>query len=71
MLILTRRVAEVLYVGENVTVTVLAIKGNQVRIGVTAPSSVSVDREEVRARKALADPAGPRSSRNGEGQHSP
>jgi carbon storage regulator len=47
MLILTRRVGEVLMIGDNVTVTVLGIKGNQVRIGVNAPVDVSVHREEV------------------------
>lgn len=47
MLILTRRVGEVLKVGDEVTVTVLGVKGNQVRIGVDAPSDVSVHREEI------------------------
>ncbi len=47
MLILTRRIGETLVVGDEVTVTVLAVKGNQVRIGVTAPKDVSVHRQEV------------------------
>ena len=45
MLILTRRVGETLMVGDEVTVTVLGVKGNQVRIGVNAPKDVSVHRE--------------------------
>ncbi|MEH6584598.1 MAG: carbon storage regulator CsrA [Halioglobus sp.] len=47
MLILTRRVGESLMVGEEITVTVLGVKGNQVRIGVDAPRDVSVHREEI------------------------
>ena len=47
MLILTRRVGETLMVGEEVTVTVLGVKGNQVRIGVNAPRDVAVHREEI------------------------
>ena len=47
MLILTRRVNEKLMVGDDVTVTVLSISGNQVRIGVTAPRHVPVHREEI------------------------
>lgn len=47
MLILTRRVGETLMVGDDVTVTVLGVKGNQVRIGVNAPKEVSVHREEI------------------------
>jgi len=47
MLILTRRVGETLMIGDEVTVTVLGVKGNQVRIGVNAPKSVSVHREEI------------------------
>ena len=47
MLILTRRVGETLMVGDEVTVTVLGVKGNQVRIGVNAPKDVAVHREEI------------------------
>ncbi|HEJ6213558.1 TPA: carbon storage regulator CsrA [Pseudomonas aeruginosa] len=47
MLILTRRVGETLMVGDDVTVTVLGVKGNQVRIGVNAPKEVAVLREEI------------------------
>ncbi|HTX23437.1 MAG TPA: carbon storage regulator CsrA [Steroidobacteraceae bacterium] len=51
MLILTRRSGETVHIGEDVLVTVLAIKGNQVRIGIKAPRSVAVDREEIFERK--------------------
>ncbi len=47
MLILTRRVGETLMVGDEVTVTVLGVKGNQVRIGVNAPKDIAVHREEI------------------------
>jgi len=47
VLILTRRIGEAIVVGDDVLVTVLSIKGNQVRIGIQAPPSVSVDREEI------------------------
>ncbi len=47
MLILTRRVGETVMIGEEVTVTVLGVKGNQVRIGVNAPKTVAVHREEI------------------------
>jgi len=47
MLILTRRVGESLMIGDDVTVTVLGVKGNQVRIGVNAPRDVAVHREEI------------------------
>ena len=47
MLILTRRVGETLMVGDDVTITVLGVKGNQVRIGINAPKDVAVHREEI------------------------
>jgi carbon storage regulator len=47
MLILTRRVGETVMIGDEVTVTVLGVKGNQVRIGVNAPKDVAVHREEI------------------------
>ena len=47
MLILTRRVGETLMIGDSVSVTVLGVKGNQVRIGITAPKDVAVHREEI------------------------
>ncbi len=47
MLILTRKVGESLIIGDDVSIVVLGVKGNQVRIGVDAPKSVSVHREEI------------------------
>jgi carbon storage regulator len=47
MLILTRRVGETLKVGQDIDVTVLGVKGNQIRIGIEAPKSVAVHREEI------------------------
>ena len=47
MLILTRRIGETLMIGDKVTITVLGVKGNQVRLGVNAPKDVAVHREEI------------------------
>jgi carbon storage regulator CsrA len=50
VLILTRKVGEALVIGDRVTVTVLGVKGNQVRIGIDAPKTVSVNRQEIHDR---------------------
>lgn len=61
MLILTRRISEKICIGDDVTVQVLGVKGNQVRIGITAPKTVAVNREEIAKRIARegADRIGP------------
>lgn len=60
MLILTRRVGETINIGDDVTVTVLGVKGNQVRIGVVAPKDTAVDRQEIAERKRLEKARGER-----------
>ena len=57
MLILTRRIGETVMVGDEVTVTVLGVKGNQVRLGVNAPRSVAVHRQEIYERLQKEDAA--------------
>ncbi len=68
MLILTRRVGETLMVGDDVTVTVLGVKGNQVRIGVNAPKEVAVHREEIYQRIQKEREGGPE-GQPGQQQH--
>lgn len=58
MLILTRRVQEALMIGDNVVVTVLSVKGNQVRLGIDAPKDVEVHREEIYHRVKSGIPQG-------------
>jgi carbon storage regulator len=72
MLILTRRVGEVVMIGNDVTVTVLGVKGNQVRIGVNAPRDVAVHREEIfeRIKREERDGGSSESARPGNGQRS-
>ena len=74
MLILTRRVGETVVIGNDVTVTVLGVKGNQVRLGVNAPREVAVHREEIFERikreqdadaPAAAAPSGSATSKHG------
>ena len=70
MLILTRRVGETLMIGDEVTVTVLGVKGNQVRIGVNAPRDVAVHREEIYDRIKREQGEGiPASGSNGQDSH--
>lgn len=67
MLILTRRVGETLMIGDSVSVTVLGVKGNQVRIGITAPKDVAVHREEIFQRIQRGDePTSPGSEESSE-----
>jgi carbon storage regulator len=66
MLILTRRVGETLMIGDSVTVTVLGVKGNQVRVGITAPKDVAVHREEIFQRLHKDDAGSPVPAKVGE-----
>jgi carbon storage regulator len=65
MLILTRRPAETIYIGEQVTVTVLGVVGNQVRFGIEAPRSITIDRAEIYERKKRAAQGQGQSGGNG------
>ena len=58
MLILTRRPVETIYIGEEVTVTVLGVVGNQVRFGIEAPRHITIDRAEIHEKKKRAAQAG-------------
>jgi carbon storage regulator len=64
MLILSRRVGETVRIGEDIAITVLGVKGNQVRLGITAPRSVAVNRQEVHER-ILAERAASENHSNG------
>ena len=57
MLILTRRVGETVMIGEEVSITILGVKGNQVRVGINAPKNVAVHREEIFERIKSEGPA--------------
>jgi carbon storage regulator len=72
MLILTRRVGETVMIGNDVTVTVLGVKGNQVRVGVNAPRDVAVHREEIfeRIKREEEEGGGTSAARGGNGHGS-
>ena len=72
MLILTRRVGETVVIGEDITVTVLGVKGNQVRLGVNAPREVTVHREEIFERiKREESGEGPEQDEHAAGREEP
>jgi carbon storage regulator len=72
MLILTRRVGEAVMIGNDVTVTILGVKGNQVRVGVNAPRDVAVHREEIfeRIKREEHDGGSDRPAKPGDGKGS-
>mgnify|MGYP001111250061 CR=1 FL=1 len=70
MLILTRRVGETVMIGNDVTVTVLGVKGNQVRVGINAPKNVAVHREEIYERIKREQQGEPNGEPNGESENS-
>ena len=70
MLILTRRVGETVMIGNDVTVTVLGVKGNQVRVGINAPKNVAVHREEIYERIKREQGQGGQGEHDGESQSS-
>jgi carbon storage regulator len=57
MLVLTRRINEEIIIGEDITITVVAVQGEKVRLGISAPESVRVDRREIHDRRARGIPA--------------
>ena len=67
MLILTRRVGETVMIGDEVTITVLGVKGNQVRVGINAPKHVAVHREEIYERIKREQQGGAAGSGNADG----
>jgi carbon storage regulator len=62
MLVLTRRIGEQIVIDDEITVTVVAIRGDKVRLGISAPPSVRVDRSEIHERRRASRPAAPRPS---------